>query len=133
MTRHSTKKKSVEEYNLAIELYSKSVRIVEISKLLKLPQSTITNWVHGRNSKMYYNAINGIVLRVKISNDSYPIKYLKSLNISIDDNLRNSVYSLILGLYMGDGTINRLIRSKRFSIYLDNKYEKMNELITKAF
>jgi len=130
MTKKSTLRKSKEDYYNVIRLKESGMRIVDICRETGLGRSCVNNWCRGANGKTFtgkskYNR--------RISTDSNPVEYLKSLNSEISDEVRYKCYSYLLGLYFGDGHIARFERTKRLSVTLDVKYRTLNQLVERVF
>ena len=116
--------KNHETYLKVMKLKSEGMRICDIVRITGLGRSCISNWIN-RESKPKFTS--------SLELTSNPIEFLQSLNRNIDDSLRNSTYSFILGLYLGDGCIARNTRTKQLSIALDKKYHTLNEYVIESF
>lgn len=121
MGGNCTKRKSVEEYNLVMKMYSEGIKICDIVKKLNINRSTVSNWVRNKNGKSFVHKTNS---KLPIIYD--PLKYLYELSPGIDNKYRNSVYSYVLGLYLGDGCLTILPRTVKLAISVDLKYPKLN-------
>ena len=130
MTKKSTKRKTVEEYEYSMELYSNGSSIKEISDKLEINRSTISNWVRGATGKSFTSKVK-FNSRLVDTYDS--IEFMRNLNPSTSDTIRFNVYSYLLGLYFGDGCIYKYPRTKRFNITLDTKYSELNDYVSKTF
>jgi hypothetical protein len=115
--------KTKEQHDEVMKLKAEGYRVVDIVNKTGLTRSCINNWVN-RGSKIH----NEQNIKPKLTN-LHPIEYLNSLNKEIEQNLRYSLYSYILGLYLGDGCIGELRKTKRLAISLDKKYPKLNEFV----
>lgn len=130
MVKKSTKRKSVAEYNSAMDSYSSGMSIKDISEKMKINRSTISNWVCGATGVSYTSKVKHYS---KLPNEYDPVKFMQSLNPSITNEHRNNVYSYILGLYLGDGCINKFARTKRLNVSCDEKYPELNNHISNMF
>jgi hypothetical protein len=99
------------EYLKAQQLKNQGLNNSEISKILNIPRPTISGWF---NTKLK--------LRKK---DVYT---LNPKNFIIENNLQNT-YSYILGLYLGDGYINKIKNSYRLRIFNTVEYKLLNKFI----
>ena len=128
MTRHYTKRRSKEEYDNVMNLYSNGYKIVDIVKLTGISRACISNWVNGRSGTSFKNH-NLYGFGSRLGADSDPLEYLKSLNPEISEDLRNNIYSYIFGLYLGDGHIAKYARTKSLTIDMDIKYNMFKCLV----
>jgi len=94
------------EYLKSQELKKQGFNNFEISKLLNIPRTTISGW---SRKKPNFEKKN------KIDPKSY-----------ILENKLEKTYSYILGLYLGDGYINKMPRTHRLRIFNDTKYKDLN-------
>ena len=94
-----------------LSLKNSGLNKTQIAKITNVPRSTIRDWfeTNKTESKQLKKSIEEILI------------FLKS-----NDNIRKA-YSYILGLYLGDGYINKTPRSYRLRIALDKKYKKLNK------
>jgi hypothetical protein len=122
-----------EKYVEAMRLKSNGMRICDIIKILGLKRSCVNNWIN-RGSSQHYRISLGKSPRKgsKLPENYDPITYMRELNHGLSDLQRNSIYSFILGMYLGDGCIGRT-RTKTLTIALDKKHEKLNEYVINAF
>jgi len=97
------------EFLNAIELKKQGLNNSEISKLLNIPRTTISGWC--RKSPNF-----------KKINELDPKAY-------ISDNNLEKTYSYILGLYLGDGYINKMPRTYKLRIFNDAQYTDLNRHI----
>ena len=98
------------EYLKVVNLKNIGLNNSEISKIVNIPRTTINSWL--KNKPVYKNEFN-------------PKKYI------IENNILNE-YSYLLGLYLGDGYINKTPRTYRLRIFNDIKYDKLNKHIIKT-
>lgn len=95
--------KTNEEYQKVCELFSLGYNKSQISKMLNLDRGTVRKWL---NDKPNHLKTPSLFERVK---------------------LNSKTYSYILGLYLGDGYINKTDRAYRLRISLDKKYNILNQ------
>jgi DNA-binding transcriptional regulator WhiA len=105
--------RTLEDFNKALELKKEGFNNSEISRQLDIPRRTIIDWVSG---KIKLNESS----KEKRKNFN-PLDYLKD---------KKEAYSYILGLYLGDGYINKTEKSWRIRFFLDYKYDKLNDFAT---
>jgi hypothetical protein len=89
-------------YNTVLKMYEDGFNKSFIAKNLSLNRSTVNKW-----------------LKEPLKTDN------KNLSIENLEN-KNKVYSYVLGLYLGDGYINKTDRAYRLRIFLDKKYTTLN-------
>jgi len=99
------------EYLKVIQLKKSGLNNSQISKLLEIPRTTINSWI---KSKPNFEKNN--------NDDFNPEKYI------VENKLENT-YSYILGLYLGDGYINKMKRTYRLRIFNTKEYEQLNNHI----
>jgi hypothetical protein len=99
-----------EEYILVKKLHSEGYNNTVISNKTGIPRSTIKDWTN--NSP-------------KAFSDKKRIFYLKKEIIK--NKKLHGAYSYLLGLYLGDGYINKCNRTYRMRIALDKKYIELND------
>ena len=117
----------IEKYKEALELKKLGYSAKIIADKLKVNICTINNWNISRGNIKYEKIIKGDYNRVKIDESTIsPIEYLKTLSKLKDDKELFKTYSYIFGLYLGDGCISKLPRTKTLSIALDIKYKNLN-------
>jgi len=97
-----------EKFDLIIELYSNGLNKSQISKITGIPRTTVRDWINKSPQKFVDKIFN-------------PLEFLTNEKISN--------YSYILGLYLGDGFINKCKRTYRLRISLDKKYNSVNEMV----
>lgn len=99
------------ERQLAFQLKEKGLNNTEIAKVTGVPRKTIVDWF--------------------AKGQEYVVKSSRTLNDIIEELKRDSTmrlaYSYVLGLYLGDGYINKFPRTYRLRVALDKKYPKLNE------
>ena len=95
------------ERQKVLEYHNKGLSQNEISKLCNIPRSTISGWIKSPNKK-------------NIEFDPY--EYI------IKNNLQKT-YSYILGLYLGDGYIDKMPRTWRFRVFNAKTYVELNNHI----
>lgn len=118
------KSKSREAYLNVLKLNAEGKRICDIVRITGIGRSCVNNWINRKQKPKFVTAIEI---------PSNPIDFLRYLNNNIDDSLRNSTYSFILGMYLGDGCIARNTRTKQLTIALDKKYNILNEYVIESF
>ena|ERR1035438_7249529 len=96
------------EFELVTKLFNDGLNKVQIYKITNIPRSTIKDWILKTKKPVYDKSS---LLDKIIVNDF--------------------IYSYILGLYLGDGYINKTDRAYRIRIALDKKYLKLNEYAKK--
>lgn len=94
-----------EEYLAVLALNKEGFNNCQISRLTKIPRSTIKGWITDPNKNTK--------------------KHKKNSLISYDEEFKK-IYSYVLGLYLGDGYINKMSRTYRMRITLDIKYTNLN-------
>lgn len=99
------------EYQKVINFKDVGLNNCEISKILNIPRTTINDWIKNKPNFNKFQKTN-----------FNPKKY-------IEDNNLNETYSYILGLYLGDGYINKMKRTYKLRIVNDVKYSKLNMFI----
>lgn len=98
-----------EEFNIVVDLKKKGYNKSQISKITKIPRSTISDWLN-----------NDVLFEKK---EKYNInEHLKSKE-------SRELYSYVLGLYLGDGHINKMKRTWRLRIFMDSKYDNLNSFV----
>jgi transcriptional regulator with XRE-family HTH domain len=97
----------------ALKLYNEGLNLSKISKKLGISRSTIRYWTSGK--------LKNNILKLENFN---PEKY-------IIENKIESVYSYVLGLYLGDGYINKQGRTYKIRFFLDGKYKTLNDFVRK--
>lgn len=117
-------KHNLDTYNKVMELYSTGSKIHEIIELTGLSRNCISGWVRKVSGKRYVE-LDRSGYGAKMASGYDPIEYLVKLNPHIHNELRYELYSYILGMYLGDGTITKYPRTKRLVISLDVKYPKL--------
>lgn len=95
----------------AIKLYNEGLNLSKISKKLGISRSTIRYWTSG-----------------KIKSNIFKLKNFNPQEYIIENKIQ-SVYSYILGLYLGDGYINKQGRTYKIRIFLDGKYKNLNDFV----
>ncbi len=96
-----------QERQKVLEYHSAGLNQTEISRLTNIPKRTISGWVkQPEKNVMDFNSQEYVI-----------------------DNKLEHTYSYILGLYLGDGYINKTARTWRLRIFLDVKYPKLNEFV----
>jgi len=122
MRNHRTTK---EEYDNIMKLLETN-NMMEVSRITGIKWSTIRNYKTGRSkcAEEFKESLGHVIKKYATGKD-----YLISLNNNITEETAYAYYSFILGLYLGDGCISKLPRTKKLSIYLDLKYEKLNKYI----
>lgn len=98
------------EYDLVLKLHLSGCNQTKISYKTGIPRSTIKDWLK----------------KIPFSFTSMDDKFELKNKIVANKNLQ-SVYSYLLGLYLGDGYINKCKRTFRLRIFLDEKYLKLNK------
>jgi DNA-binding transcriptional regulator WhiA len=100
------------QYQKAINYYNKGLNKTEISKIIDIPRTTISDWIKKKPN------FEKVIINFN------PKDYVTS------NNLKNT-YSYILGLYLGDGYINQMKnkRTYRLRIFNDVKYDNLNKYI----
>lgn len=123
MKRHNY---TIAEYNEVMELLKLEPNMMEVSRRTGIKWSTLRNWKIGRSKSHELYQINRPFRTINTKKDDLTaVEYLTSLNPSLSEEARNSYYSFILGLYLGDGCISQNV----LNIYLDKKYDKMNKYV----
>lgn len=92
---------------------NKTIPTSELRKIYNIPRTTFQNWKKYDLDKYKNN---------KITKEDV-IDFLKE---------NREVYSYILGLYLGDGYINKPPRTYRLRIYMDNQYQELNNYVIKS-
>jgi hypothetical protein len=95
--------KTKDEYQKVCELFGQGIKKSKIAEIMGLDRGTVRRWIT--------TGFTG-----KSSND-----IIESLILKKED------YSYILGLYLGDGYINKTDRAYRLRICLDLKYNLLND------
>lgn len=98
------------EFDSVIELKEEGKNNSEISRITKIPRGTVKDWINNP-PKHFTGNISKSSLKDEVINN-------KELH---------PIYSYLLGLYLGDGYINKCERTFRMRIALDKKYIKLNE------
>ena len=93
------------KYETMCNLHDSGKTKLEIASILGVDRGTVTKW-----------------LKEKPKN----IDRLDFLSIIKNEN---KIYSYILGLYLGDGYINKTDRAYRLRIFLDKKYSFLNDFV----
>jgi len=117
--------KSDEQYRQVIELKQSGMKIFEIVKITGLTRGCVNNWIR-RGSPLHEGKLKKFQ---ELDSETTPLEYLKTLNESLTESERNSAYSFILGMYLGDGCIYKYLRTKQLTIALDKKYQKLNDYV----
>jgi hypothetical protein len=120
------KRTSIIDFNSYLKIKDSGMSIIDMSILLQVPKTTIRDWVSGRSGSKYLKTISS-------EEPIDPVLQLTQLNPSLSNEERYSIYSFILGLYLGDGCIVKIRTTKRFGITLDKKYDKLNSLVIDSF
>ena len=102
------------EINSILKLKNEGKNNTEISKLLDIPRTTIITILNKKSTN--------IVKKQLIDN---------SKNYILNNNLEKE-YSYILGLYLGDGHIVKMKRTFRLRIFLDKKYDDLNNYVKRT-
>ena len=113
-----------DQYSTAMRLLGEGKRIIEVVQLTGLTRSCVNNWRRGFG-KTHMNE-NIQIGRTSIED---PVEYLCSMNSLVDRFDIFNAYSFILGMYLGDGCISPMGRTKCLQIALDNKYPNLIELV----
>lgn len=119
------KYKTNEQHAEVMKLHSNGMRIVDIVSLTGLTRSCVNNWIN-RGSKIHGNTAQLKYSRLDPEN---PIDSLRIKTSSDDVDKMYSAYSFVLGMYLGDGCISKVGRTKSLQIALDMKYNKLNEYV----
>lgn len=98
-----------EEYELVCKLYCEGYNKSQIEKETGIPRGTVKDWLKSKPKNFE-----------KIEQDSELKKEI------INNRNLHKHYSYILGLYLGDGYINKCKRTFRIRIFLDVKYLNLN-------
>lgn len=99
-----------EEFELVIQLKQKGKNNSEISRITGIPRGTVKDWINNPPKHFVYG------LNKKSMKDEL-----------VENKEMHSTYSYLLGLYLGDGYINKCERTFRMRIALDKKYDALNE------
>jgi len=99
-----------EEFELVTELKQEGKNNSEISRITKIPRGTVKDWINNP-PKHFVDKLNKESIKDALI-------YNKDMH---------STYSYLLGLYLGDGYINKCERTFRMRIALDKKYGALNE------
>lgn len=98
-------------FNQTLKLYNEGYNLSQISRELNINRTTIRFWINGKY-KIDRNSVDNFI----------PKNYI------IENNLQE-IYSYILGLYLGDGYINKQGRTYKIRFFLDAKYQALNEYV----
>lgn len=100
-----------------MKLRAEGNKVYAISKITGINRSCVNNWIN-RGPPNY-------ISQPPYISNLEPISLLRSLSKDISDIKRFSLYSYILGFYLGDGTISRLPRTKGLMLFFDKKYQPL--------
>jgi intein-encoded DNA endonuclease-like protein len=95
--------KSLADYTKVCELFEKGFNKSEIARELQLDRSTVIKWLKDKPTHLFIPSLYERIVTAP------------------------KTYSYILGLYLGDGYINKTDRSYRLRIALDKKYSELNQ------
>lgn len=112
----STKPIDESKYVEVMKLLETGMKISDIAKLTGINRSSISNWKCRKGRGTYLTPTEGLT----------PVEYLHLLRDGWSD-VDAEDYSYILGLYLGDGCIYSMPRTKIITFTLDKKYPKLNE------
>lgn len=101
--------RTIEEYQEVLKLKKEGLNNSQISKITKIPRPTVIGWVNGK---------------INISDNKKNIEF--NPKDYITSNNLESIYSYVLGLYLGDGYICQTSRTSKLRIFLDIKYDNLN-------
>ncbi len=106
--------KTQKEFDLVMRLKKDGSNNSKISRTTGISRSTVVDWIY-RPPKHFTGK---------------PCNYSSNVDLKgqiISDKTKHEAYSYLLGLYLGDGYINKKIRSYMIRFSLDKKYKKLND------
>lgn len=110
-----------EEYKKVLLLKKENKNNCEISRITGIPRCTVRDWVNKPQNKLN-------------DNGTFKDKYKNCITTGEEKQRKKFIkaYSYILGLYLGDGYIDFYPRSLRLRIFLDSKYDRLNEFVERV-
>lgn len=102
------------EYDKVLDLHNKGFSKSQISRDTDIPRGTISEWIINPPKFITGDKRKGglNIKEIILKNDEFKKRY-----------------SYILGLYLGDGYINKCKRTYRLRISLDKKYDSLNSYV----
>lgn len=104
--------RTLKEYEKVMKLRKQGLSQWDISDKTGIPRGTIKDWVIGN---------------IDLSKSKYKLQIDDPMLI-LDTESKKQSYSYVLGMYLGDGYINKMKRTYRIRIAQDNKYSSLIEL-----